>query len=138
MDVSMAVAELQNGRPANIVYPYELRHQVLIAVAAWKRFCQLPKERKQKFVYVDDQVYDGSGYELKEKKGSTLDLKENFHVTLRDVSRITNDAISHSIHGGSEFIYEADGLIEANRARHPRIPGRYLRERSPFRASSKK
>lgn len=113
MDVNTAVAEIQDGRPANILYPSELRDRVLCAVPAWKNFCQLPTKRKREFIYVDDQMYDGSGYELKEKKGSTLDLKENFHITLRDVDRLASDAFSGGIHGGSEFIWEADGLINA-------------------------
>ena len=66
----------------NVDYPDDLREIVKKAVVSWKTFCQLPREEKCAFSFLEDNHGDGAGYELKEEIGSKKDLKENFQITL--------------------------------------------------------
>lgn len=113
MDIDSAIVQLQSGKPADVVYRLDLRKGVIAAVRSWELFCALPKETKQKFTYTEDQgVLDGSGYELKERKGSSLDLKENFHVTLRETKRLDELTKEISISQATQFIHDAELLID--------------------------
>ncbi|HUC31416.1 MAG TPA: 2OG-Fe(II) oxygenase family protein [Candidatus Paceibacterota bacterium] len=113
MDTDPAIIELQSGKPADIVYRPDLRAGVIAAVESWKAFCALPKETKQRFTYTEDQgALDGSGYEIKEQKGSSLDLKENFHVTLRESERLTKLTQGVEVVQATRFIDDAEKLIK--------------------------
>lgn len=87
--MSMSIQELCELGFVNVDYPENLREAVEKAVASWKSFCQLPREEKLAFSFLEDSHGDGAGYELKEEKGSKKDLKENFHVTLFQHERLS-------------------------------------------------
>ena len=92
MTMAASINELRNLGLLNVDYPNDLRETVERAVASWKAFCQLPREEKCAFSFLEDNHGDGAGYELKEESGSKKDLKENFHVTLFQYARLSKIA----------------------------------------------
>lgn len=80
MKIKASVLDLETAGFVNVPYPASLRSSVRMAVQTWQDFCCLGKTTKQKFPYREDRA-GGVGYELKERAGSTLDLKENFQFT---------------------------------------------------------
>ncbi|MEK7100818.1 MAG: hypothetical protein AAB921_01840, partial [Patescibacteria group bacterium] len=75
----IAIDDLKEKGRVYVPYPTDLREGVEEAVAAWKAFCELPVEQKQKFVYSGDLNISGNGYELK-LNDARADLKEDFHL----------------------------------------------------------
>lgn len=65
-----------------VTVPYSptLRKAVEAMEESWRAFCALPLEQKKLFPYSGESA--GVGYEYKDTPGATLDLKENFHLTL--------------------------------------------------------
>lgn len=61
-------------------YPSDLRKAVEETVVLWERFCGLPEDVKNRFVYSNNS--DGVGYELKNGIGKNADRKENFDITI--------------------------------------------------------
>lgn len=92
MTISTTINELRDLGLLNVNYPDDLRESVERAIASWKTFCQLPREEKCAFSFLEDNHGDGAGYELKEESGSRKDLKENFHVTLYQYARLSEIA----------------------------------------------
>lgn len=90
--VNTSINELRELGLLNVDYPDDLRATVERAVASWKVFCQLPRDEKCAFSFLEDNHGDGAGYELKEDSGSKKDLKENFHVTLFQYARLAEIA----------------------------------------------
>ena len=95
----------------NIAYPQHLRAAVENAIVSWRVFCILPSEIKTQFAYCNEGQPSGSGYELKEEKGSKRDLKENFQVNLGHYARL--DAIAKKVNNPQalRFIHDAHQLI---------------------------
>lgn len=88
-----AIEQLKESGLVNVNYPADARIAVENAIISWKKFCKLNAALKQQFGFVEMHT-DGTGYELKEEKGSRKDLKENFQITLSDMDRlkrISND-----------------------------------------------
>lgn len=92
----------------NLDYPENLRKVVNNAVHSWKEFCQLPREEKCAFAFLEDNHGDGAGYELKEEAGSRKDLKENFHVTLHQYERLAEIANKRTF----SFLNDAKSLLD--------------------------
>ncbi len=82
--------DLQTLGRLYVSYPEDLRKGVEEAVAAWKAFCELPREQKLNFPYDPDTKTSGNGYELKE--GNTFDLKENMHLRTEARERLMEHA----------------------------------------------
>jgi isopenicillin N synthase-like dioxygenase len=61
-------------------YPSNLRKVVEETVVLWEKFCSLPEDVKNRFVYSNNS--DGVGYELKNGIGKNADRKENFDITI--------------------------------------------------------
>lgn len=104
----VAADELRDLGLSNVDYPDDLRKTVDNAVASWKAFCQLPKEEKCAFSFLEDSHGDGAGYELKEESGSKKDLKENFHVTLFQHDRLAEIANNRTF----PFLNDAKILLD--------------------------
>lgn len=96
----------------NIDYPSESRSAIEKAIVSWYEFCSLPRDIKRRFIYTDEGNLDGAGYELKEEKASTKDLKENFHVTLKAYERLTRTANEINNQHALTFIYNAHDVVE--------------------------
>lgn len=109
--MATAAAELKEIGLVSLEYPQDLREAVLNAVASWKEFCQLPRDEKCVFQFLEDNHGDGAGYELKEEKGSKKDLKENFHVTLYQYDRLAKIANNRSF----PFLHDAKILLDRMR-----------------------
>lgn len=92
MTIASSINELRDLGLLNVDYPNDLREAVESTVASWRTFCQLPREEKCAFSFLEDRHGDGAGYELKEEMGSKKDLKENFHVTLYQYARLAEIA----------------------------------------------
>lgn len=103
-----AINELRDLGLVNVDYPSSLRESVENAVASWKNFCQLPRDEKCAFNFLEDNHGDGAGYELKEEKGSKKDLKENFHVTLFQYPRLAEIANNRTF----SFLNDAKTLLD--------------------------
>lgn len=73
----------------------------------WQMFCALPLAIKSRFVYGGEY---GSGYEYKNTIGTTLDVKENFHLLLSDIARIRNFCTSFDV--DQRFVYSAENLLQ--------------------------
>lgn len=86
-----------------IEYPERLRVAVLEMEQSWRNFCALPEETKTLFPYSKESA--GVGYELKNKKGDQLDLKENFNFTLEQANWLMDSAINLGI---KELIHLVD------------------------------
>lgn len=106
--MAVSMNELRELGLVNIDYPEELREAVENAVASWKAFCQLPREEKCVFAFLEDSHGDGAGYELKEEKGSKKDLKENFHVTPFQYERLAEIANKRTF----PFLHDAKMLLD--------------------------
>lgn len=102
------INQLRSHGLVNVDYPELLRGSVDRAVASWKGFCDLPKEEKCAFAFLEDGHGDGAGYELKEEKGSKKDLKENFHVTLFQYDRLAEIADKRTF----PFLRDAKALLD--------------------------
>lgn len=89
-----------------IVYPSKLKVAVLDAMKSWKNFCALPEETKTKVLYEEN-----AGYELKKTPGDTLDLKENFHITLRRQKELKEQASQNTGIKDTDFIDAGVELI---------------------------
>jgi isopenicillin N synthase-like dioxygenase len=76
----------------NPSYPTDLRRGVETAMHAWEVFCALPNDLKQRITYTADGNVSGVGYELKLDEGSTLDLKEDFHLRLSEEEHLKKEA----------------------------------------------
>ncbi len=87
------ISTLETRGYANVQYPSGLRAKVLHAVEAWREFCALPNEIKQKVAYSGDLNLSGVGYELKLVDGATNDLKEDFHVRLTERDFLTSEGL---------------------------------------------
>ena len=86
--MTVCMQELRELGLVNVEYPSAARAAVETAVESWKKFCDLPRETKGKFVYLEDTYLDGTGYEVREQSGARKDLKESFHVTLGRYDRL--------------------------------------------------
>lgn len=106
--MSVSVDEMRDLGLVNVDYPADLREAVGKAVASWKGFCELSKEDKCSFAFLEDSHGDGAGYELKEEKGSKKDLKENFHVTLFQYDRLAEIANQRTF----PFLHDAKVLLD--------------------------
>lgn len=106
--MSISIKALRSQGLVNVNYPDSLRKVVHNAVSSWKQFCQLPKEEKCAFAFLEDSHGDGAGYELKEEKGSKKDLKENFHVTLFQYERLSEIANKRTF----PFLHDAKLLLD--------------------------
>ena len=101
------IIDLKTKGLVSVPYPDALRKGVEQAVASWKLFCTLPKEAKGKFLYGK-----GAGFELKEEKGTFKDLKEDFHVTLPELTRLMSIAGEIANPKAMQFITDADALVQ--------------------------
>jgi isopenicillin N synthase-like dioxygenase len=108
MNMTTSLNDLRELGLLNVDYPEDLRESVELAVASWKDFCQLPREEKCAFSFVEDAHGDGAGYELKEEPGSKKDLKENFHVTLFQYARLSKIANNRTF----PFLHNAKTLLD--------------------------
>lgn len=108
MNDSLSVQALSQHGLINVDYPEPLREAVTNAVRSWKEFCSLPKEEKCAFTFLEDSHGDGAGYELKEDRESSRDLKENFHVTLFQHDRLAKIADKRSF----PFLHDAKVLLD--------------------------
>lgn len=108
MTITTSLNELRDSGFINIDYPNDLREAVVNAVTSWKKFCQLPREEKCAFSFLEDKHGDGAGYELKEESGSKKDLKENFHVTLFQYPRLAEIANNRTF----PFLHDAKILLD--------------------------
>lgn len=106
--MSVSMDEMRDLGLVNVNYPAELREAVSKAVASWKGFCNLSREDKCSFAFLEDSHGDGAGYELKEEKGSKKDLKENFHVTLFQYDRLAEIANNRTF----PFLHDAKTLLD--------------------------
>lgn len=106
--MTVSMDELRDLGLVNVDYPFELREAVKKAVASWKGFCNLSREDKCTFAFLEDSHGDGAGYELKEEKGSKKDLKENFHVTLFQYERLAEIANQRTF----PFLHDAKILLD--------------------------
>lgn len=106
--MSICLEELNRSGLVSVDYPLDLRSAVENAVSSWKEFCQLPKQEKCAFTFLEDSHGDGAGYELKEEKGSKKDLKENFHVTLFQIERLTKICNERTF----PFLHNAQVLLD--------------------------
>lgn len=99
---------LRNKGFLRLDYPEVLRKSVEDAVNSWKNFCALPQPQKDAFTFIEDSRGDGAGYELKAEKESKKDLKENFHITLHQYSRLSQIANNQTL----SFLHNAKILID--------------------------
>lgn len=76
-------------------YPKRLLRAVLSMEKSWRTFCTLPEETKIIFPYSKESA--GVGYELKNKQGDTLDLKENFNFTLKQYQWLLDSASNANV-----------------------------------------
>ncbi|MCE5316620.1 MAG: hypothetical protein LLG04_04575 [Parachlamydia sp.] len=106
--MTVSIDELRDLGFVNVDYPETLREAVEKAVTSWKGFCQLTREDKLAFSFLEDSHGDGAGYELKEEKGSKKDLKENFHVTLFQHERLAAIANQRTF----PFLNDAKTLLD--------------------------
>lgn len=106
--MTVSMNELREVGLVNVDYPVNLREAVNQAVASWKDFCNLSREDKCAFAFLEDSHGDGAGYELKEEKGSKKDLKENFHVTLFQYERLAKIANQRTF----PFLHDAKVLLD--------------------------
>lgn len=90
-------------------YPDKVREKVKLAVQSWKMFCSLSQEEKEAFTFVEDAHGDGVGYELKADKSKQIDLKENFHVTLFQHTRLAQIGQGHRL----PFLDDAKAIFDA-------------------------
>jgi len=106
----LSATNLEKDGLVHVPYPTDLRSAVEKTVDLWKRFCTQSEGVKIQFPY---QNIDGTGvgYELKKTHGSTLDLKEDFHVTLgasdwlhETVEKTENEYLS-------QFITSTESLV---------------------------
>jgi len=104
--MSYNIKKFQSEGLVDIPYPSDLRKLVVSAAESWKLFCDLPRDLKDKFIYIDN-----TGFELKEEAGSTKDLKENFHVTVDQISRLSAIAKGTLDTKTIKFIRDAEDLI---------------------------
>lgn len=108
MTQSTCLNELRDLGLLNVNYPDDLRVSVERATDSWKSFCQLLREEKCAFSFLEDNHGDGAGYELKEEGGSKKDLKENFHVTLFQYERLSKIANNRTF----PFLNDAKILLD--------------------------
>lgn len=106
--MSHAIQELNQSGLVNVDYPADLRSAVVNAVHSWRAFCDLPREEKNVFAFLEDSHGDGAGYELKEEKGLKKDLKENFHVTMFQIERLIKIANRRTF----PFLHDAKTLLD--------------------------
>lgn len=90
----------------DVSYTTGLRSTVVSTAESWKLFCSLPRELKEKFVYLDN-----TGFEFKEEPGATKDLKENFHVTVNSLPRLHEIAEGTFDEKSIKFINDAENLV---------------------------
>lgn len=102
----IAIQDLRERGLVNVNYPDVLRGAVEKAVDSWKFFCQLPREEKLAFEFLEDSHGDGAGYELKVADGT--DRKENFHVSLFQSKRLQKIANQRSL----AFLTDAQDLLD--------------------------
>ncbi len=89
LDVSI----LETEGYAAVPYPVGLRVKVHEAVSAWRNFCDLPNDIKQRASYFGEQnTVSGIGYELQLLEGATKDLKEDFHLRLSSRDSLEEEA----------------------------------------------
>lgn len=88
----MDLSQLETRGYVNVLYPPGLRAEVRNAMRLWEEFCKLPNEVKIRFSYSGDRNVSGVGYELKLEKGSTKDLKEDFHVRNTEIAFLRAEA----------------------------------------------
>lgn len=98
----------------NIAYPQLLRPKVEVAMESWKQFCTLPRAVRNLFPYHPGNGM-GVGYEIKETPGSTLDLKEDFHLTLAARDWLIRQAYLCEDSIILRFVLDAEALIDAMR-----------------------
>ena len=106
--MTILMNELRDFGLVNVDYPSDLREAVKEAVGSWKSFCNLSKEDKCTFAFLEDTHGDGAGYELKEEKALKRDLKENFHVTLFQYERLAEIANKRTF----PFLHDAKILLD--------------------------
>ncbi|HYF29349.1 MAG TPA: 2OG-Fe(II) oxygenase family protein [Candidatus Paceibacterota bacterium] len=98
----------------NVMYPNALRTAVEQAVASWKDFCALPEKVRAKFPYNPGEGM-GVGYEIKKTPGATLDLKEDFHLTLASREWLLETAATCDEPTILKFVTDAESLISIMR-----------------------
>lgn len=76
----MKIIELKTRGFVDLSYPPELRRAVEKAEESWRKFCELPQEKKALFGYSNNSA--GVGYEKKDGSGPMGDIKENFDIAL--------------------------------------------------------
>ncbi|MBX4197932.1 2OG-Fe(II) oxygenase family protein [Candidatus Parcubacteria bacterium] len=108
MSVDLAAAGL-----INISYPLQIRDKVEQTVQSWKWFCELHSDIKKSFAYENEGNLDGAGYELKLDKGSTKDLKEDFHYNEKSFDRLRRTANDSKEPHAFSFIFDAKDLVQA-------------------------
>ena len=54
MTLNTSISELRDLGLLNVNYPDDLRESVERAIVSWKAFCQLPKEEKCAFSFLED------------------------------------------------------------------------------------
>lgn len=108
MTMTISINQFRDEGFLNVDYPADLRETVENAVASWKTFCQLSREEKHAFSFLEDSHSDGAGYELKEETGLKKDLKENFHITLFQYPRLSEIANNRTF----PFLNDAKMLLD--------------------------
>lgn len=106
--MTTSIRELHEIGLIQVDYPDDLRITVENAITSWKDFCCLSRQEKNAFTFLEDSHGDGAGYELKEEAGSKKDLKENFHITLFQYTRLANIANSRTF----PFLNNAKDLLD--------------------------
>lgn len=102
------ISELQTKGLVAISYPKDLRAAVQRTVESWKKFCALPNEVKDKFLF---SKVDIVGYERKDGVGPGADKKENFELTLAGSARMLQigETVANPI--AEEFLRNVIGLV---------------------------
>lgn len=102
------IQDLKTRGLVSIPYPIEIRPVIERSIKSWIDFCTLDVGIKNKFTYIDD-----IGFEIKEEKGETKDLKENFHVRISGLSRLQAIAREVNANESFEFIESVEELANA-------------------------
>ena len=88
-----------------IRFSKQFSEEICKVMRSWKKFCRYTVSEKQKYVYNEDR-YSDAGYEIK-VSNQMMDRKENFHVNLRQYSRLVEVQSSNN----HEFIDRIPGIM---------------------------
>ncbi len=107
----MQVRTLDTNGYVTVPYPKPLKDRVHGAMAAWKRFCDLPESEKQK-LSGGDRI-DDFGYMFRNDAGAKADQKELFHLLKKREPELRAKADLITDRRAVEFIDAVDVLIDS-------------------------